>query len=164
MSFQVQHDLSLFNLNCCLHMLLGVVIVQQPLRSIFATVIGEEGRRSAGMKHVSSVLNVRRTWFVMVLKCLCFYLPVVTCYPSDKPFPPVTTSALQLLMPSLNCGAHVSSMAISPPQTARHLRTFLSDEHRVNVKSHYAHTDSIFKDSWDALLRHHTCTYSTVEH
>lgn len=76
MSFQVKHNLSLFNPNCCLHMLLGIVIVQQPLRSIFVqpkskTVI-ERPRRSAGLKHVSLVLNVWRPWFVMVLKCLCF--------------------------------------------------------------------------------------------
>ncbi len=41
MSFQVKHNLSLFNLNCCLHMLLGVT-VQKPLRSIFATCHEEE--------------------------------------------------------------------------------------------------------------------------
>lgn len=100
--------------------------------------------------------------FLMVLKCLCFYLPVITSYPSDKPPPPVTTSALQLLIPR----------KISLFRLPDISNTFLSDEHRVNVKKKekkgkkkkkkeaISHTDDILADGWGACVQ----TYMRAEH
>lgn len=75
--FQVKHNLSSFNLNCCLHMLLNVVFVQQTaFKKYFCAskteTVTDRLKRSAGMKHVSLVLNVWRTCFVIVLIRLCF--------------------------------------------------------------------------------------------
>ena len=94
--------------------------------------------------------------FLMVLKCLCFYLPVITSYPSDKPPPPVITSALQLLIPR----------KISLFRLPDISETFLSDEHRVNVKKEKkekrkkkkpSHTQTTYSQTAGALVFRRTC-------
>lgn len=101
--------------------------------------------------------------FLMVLKCLCFYLPVITSYPSDKPPPPVTTSALQLLIPR----------KISLFRLPDISNTFLSDEHRVNVKKKKkkekkrkkkkpSRTQTTYSQTAGALVFKRTCARSIV--
>lgn len=122
--FKYDDNLSLFNLNCCLHTLLYVVLVQQPLRHKFLFCLkffgaskkikkktearkAERKRKKGREREWASEPQEWRMWYFFFLSVWCtwrtrynkWFLCICALFTSNYQL--TTTSALQLLMPRL---------------------------------------------------------------
>lgn len=143
-------------------MLRGVETLQHPLKYVFF-LVQPKTNVLRGWEKVSPALTEEKLWFAVALNATFTGNNLWNVQTSPHLLPPLIAAENCLEM-SMLCHGH------RPLQTARHLRTFLSDQHRVNVKNKknikkkktHPLLNNTFKDSWDVSAEHHTCRYSAM--